>query len=163
MGDQMSSEIGGSAQRVMRALRSANLAGSVVVLPDSTHTAASAAAALGCEVAQIAKSIVLRAVASDRPVLVVTSGINRVDLRRVSALVGEPVEKASADFVRRRTGFAIGGVAPVGLAEPTLTFVDEDLFAHEVIWAAAGTPFSVFGMAPADAVRLTGGQAVRVK
>lgn len=156
-------DLGPSAQRVLAILRGEGLADAVVVLPESTHTAAMAASALGCEVAQIAKSIVFRASESDRPILVVASGANRIDVKRLAEHVGEPLAKADADFVRRRTGFAIGGVSPVGHTESVETYVDEDLFGHRVIWAAAGSPNAVFRLTPDDAVRLTGGRVVRVK
>lgn len=159
----MSHEMSPSTRRVLTVLQEKSLADNVVFLPDSTHTAAAAAAALGCEVAQIAKSIVFRAKRTDRAVLVVASGTNRVDTKRIGALLGEPLEKADAEFVRERTGFAIGGVSPVGHTGPVETFVDEDLFQHEVIWAAAGTSHAVFSMAPADAVTLTGGRVVTIK
>jgi prolyl-tRNA editing enzyme YbaK/EbsC (Cys-tRNA(Pro) deacylase) len=159
----VSQETSPSTRRVLAVLDEKNLAGSVVVLPDSTHTAAAAAAALGCEIAQIAKSIVFRAKLTNRVVLVIASGTNRVDTNRVGALVGEPLEKADAEFVRARTGFAIGGGAPVGHTGPVETFVDEDLFQHGVIWAAAGTPHAVFSMTASDAVTLTGGRVAAIK
>ena len=159
----VSQEISPSTRRVIAVLAEHGLADGVVVLPESTHTAAAAAVALGCEVAQIAKSIVFRATNSDRPILVVASGSNRVDVKKVGALVGEPLEKAGAEFVRARTGFAIGGVAPVGHIEQIETFVDEDLLGHEVIWAAAGTPNSVFRLTPNDAVALIRGHVAPVK
>jgi prolyl-tRNA editing enzyme YbaK/EbsC (Cys-tRNA(Pro) deacylase) len=126
----------------------------VVEFEASTKTSADAAAAIGCTVAQIAKSLVFRA--GERPVLVVASGTNRVDEKKVSALLGEPIGRADADFVREKTGYAIGGVAPVGHAVPPAVLLDEDLRQYETIWAAAGTPNAVFRLAPADLERLTG-------
>jgi prolyl-tRNA editing enzyme YbaK/EbsC (Cys-tRNA(Pro) deacylase) len=123
----------------------------------STRTAAEVAAAIGCTVAQIAKSLVFRAEASGRAVLVVASGVNRVDEAKVGAILGEPIGRADADFVRAKTGFAIGGVPPVGHAEPSPTLIDDALFAFAEIWAAAGTPNAVFSLTPADLLRLTGG------
>ena len=123
----------------------------------STRTAAEAAAAIGCTVAQIAKSLVFRAETSGRAALVVASGVNRVDEAKVGALLGEPIGRADADFVRAKTGFAIGGVPPVGHVEPSPTLIDDALFAFEEIWAAAGTPNAVFRLTPADLLRLTGG------
>jgi prolyl-tRNA editing enzyme YbaK/EbsC (Cys-tRNA(Pro) deacylase) len=122
-----------------------------------TRTAAHAAAAIGCTVAEIAKSLVFRAAPSGRAVLVIASGVNRVDERKVGDLVGENIVRADADFVRERTGFAIGGVPPVGHAAPLLTLIDESLSAFDAIWAAAGTPNAVFRLTPADLLRLTGG------
>jgi prolyl-tRNA editing enzyme YbaK/EbsC (Cys-tRNA(Pro) deacylase) len=152
-----------SAQRVQDALAAAGLTLNVVELPQSTRTAPEAAAAVGATLGQIVKSILFRAPQSDRPVLVLTSGANRVDEQAVAALLGEPLAKADADFVRARTGFAIGGVPPVGHLEPIPTFIDEDLLTHTEIWAAAGTPNALFRLAPADLLRATRGQVARVK
>jgi len=127
-----------------------------------TRTAAEAAAAIGCEVAEIAKSLIFRAEPSGRAVLVIASGANRVDERKVGALVGEKIVRADADFVRDKTGFAIGGVPPLGHAEPLLTLIDESLGAFAEIWAAAGAPNAVFRLTPADLVRLTGGARAAV-
>lgn len=132
----------------------------VVEFDASTRTAADAAAAIGCTVAQIAKSLVFRA--GDRPVLVVASGTNRVDEKKVSALLGEAIARADADFVREKTGYAIGGVAPVGHAVPPAILLDADLRRYETIWAAAGTPNAVFRLTPADLERLTGGRFVDI-
>jgi prolyl-tRNA editing enzyme YbaK/EbsC (Cys-tRNA(Pro) deacylase) len=129
----------------------------------STRTAADAAAAIGCTVAQIAKSVVFRATRSGRAVVVVASGVNRVNECKVAALVGEPIGRADADFVREKTGFAIGGVPPVAHREPAPTFLDEDLQAYDVIWAAAGAPNAVFRLTPDDLQRLTGAEFAAVK
>jgi prolyl-tRNA editing enzyme YbaK/EbsC (Cys-tRNA(Pro) deacylase) len=122
-----------------------------------TKTSADAAAAVGCTVAQIAKSIVLKTVKGERPVLVIASGVNRVDEKKVSALMGEKVKSADADYVLRTTGFAPGGVAPVGHATPPTAFIDQDLAQFAVIWAAAGTANAVFQLTFADLQALTGG------
>jgi prolyl-tRNA editing enzyme YbaK/EbsC (Cys-tRNA(Pro) deacylase) len=135
----------------------------VVELPHSTRTSAEAAAAVGCALGQIVKSIVFRAAHSDRPVLVLASGANRVDEAAVAALLGEPLAKAGADFVRARTGFVIGGVPPVGHSQPIPTFIDEDLLAFAAVWAAAGTPNAVFQLTPDQLVSLTRGTVARVK
>jgi prolyl-tRNA editing enzyme YbaK/EbsC (Cys-tRNA(Pro) deacylase) len=134
----------------------------VVELPASTRTSVEAAQAVGCQVGQIAKSLVFKALHSQRPILVIASGANRVDEKKIEALTGEPVGKADADFVRQRTGFVIGGVPPLGHTEPLETVIDQDLFNYAEIWAAAGTPHAVFRLVPADLVRMTGGQVVRV-
>ena len=152
-----------SAQRVQQALEAHGLGLTVVELPQSTRTAAEAAAAVGCTVGQIAKSLIFRAKASGRPVLVIASGSNRVDEKAVAARLGEGLGKADADFVRARTGFVIGGVPPIGHLEPPVTFIDEDLLAYDLIWAAAGTPNAVFQLRPADLVTLTGGTVAAVK
>jgi prolyl-tRNA editing enzyme YbaK/EbsC (Cys-tRNA(Pro) deacylase) len=114
-------------------------------------------------VAQIAKSLVFRAATSGRPVLVVASGANRVDEAAVGELIGEPIGKADAGFVREHTGFAIGGVAPIGHVVTPLTLVDEDLLTFDSIWAAAGTPNAVFRLTPAELLDLTGAQPAAVK
>jgi prolyl-tRNA editing enzyme YbaK/EbsC (Cys-tRNA(Pro) deacylase) len=134
----------------------------VVELPDSTRTAVDAAQVVGCQVGQIVKSLVFKAKRSERPILVVASGANRVNERAIEALIGEPLGKADADFVRQRTGFAIGGVPPLGHSEQLETFVDEDLLQYPEIWAAAGTPNAVFRLSPPDLVRMTGGQVVKI-
>lgn len=121
----------------------------------STRTAVEAAAAIGCTVAEIAKSILFRT-ASGRPVLVVASGTNRVDEKKVAALLGETINRADADFVRAAIGFAIGGVPPVGHATPPVILLDRDLLAFGSIWAAGGTPNAVFALSPAELARLTG-------
>ena len=148
-----------SARRVQEALAAAGFANEVVELPDSARTAAEAAAAVGCDVAQIVKSLVFRARASGRGVLVVASGANRVDEKALRALLGEAVERADADFVREQTGFAIGGVPPLledqdGARLPAL--MDRQLLRFEELWAAAGSPYAVFPIAPAELQRLTG-------
>jgi len=151
-----------AAARVQALLQEMGLAAEVIEFAESTRSSAEAAAQVGCDVAQIAKSLVFRAKASGRPVLVIASGANRVDEKAVEALLGEKIGKADADFVRDKTGYAIGGVAPVGHAAKPATFIDEDLLAFQAIWAAAGTPFAVFRLTPGDLVRLTGGQVARI-
>jgi prolyl-tRNA editing enzyme YbaK/EbsC (Cys-tRNA(Pro) deacylase) len=128
----------------------------------STRSAAEAAAAIGCGVGQIAKSLVFRTTVSNRPVLVITSGTNRVRESVIARHVGETIERANADFVRDRTGFAIGGVPPVAHSEPILIIIDEDLRSFDQIWAAAGTPNAVFRLNFDDLVQLTGGTVIRV-
>ena len=117
---------------------------------------------LGCDVGQIANSLVFRAQTSDGAVLVMSSGAKRVDIARLAALVGEPVGKADADFVRSRTGFVIGGVAPVGHTGELEKFVDRSLAAYDAIWAAAGHPHTVFRLTYAQLLAITGGAAVDV-
>lgn len=128
-----------------------------------TRTSADAARLVGCAVGQIAKSLVFRGRRTGRPLLVIASGANRVDEKRLEALAGEPVEKADAEFVRAETGFAIGGVPPLGHARPIETLLDEDLMRYGEIWAAAGTPNSLFRLTPADLVAMAGGRTVTVK
>lgn len=157
----MPSDLSASARRVQEALQRHGLDCHVVELPDSTRTAPEAAA-IGCHVAQIVKSLVFRGRCTDRPILVVASGANRVNEKMLGELAGEPVEKASAGFVRERTGFAIGGVPPLGHIEPLLTFIDEDLLQYDEIWSAAGTPHAVFCLTPLQLTRITGGIVTRI-
>ena len=152
-----------SANRVQAALAARGFAFEVREFPESTRTAAQAAAAIGCQVAQIAKSLGFRARDSGRPVLVIASGANRVDEKAVAALIGEKIGRADADFVRAATGFAIGGVPPVGHDTPPVTLIDRDLLALDEIWAAAGTPNAVFRLTPRDLVALTGGRVAEIK
>jgi prolyl-tRNA editing enzyme YbaK/EbsC (Cys-tRNA(Pro) deacylase) len=145
-----------TALRVQRLLAEAGVGSQVVEFEQPTRTSAEAAAAVGCAVAEIAKSVVFRTAASGQAVVVVASGDNRVSEEKVAMLVGEKLGRASADFVRDSTGFVIGGVPPVGHARPVRLFLDADLQRFRTIWAAAGTPFSVFPLTPAELSRLTG-------
>ena len=146
-----------SARRVQEALAARGFGFDVREFPESTRTSEEAAAAIGCAVAQIAKSLVFRAAQSGRPVLIIASGSNRVDEKKAAALLGEKIKRADPDFVRDKTGFAIGGVPPVGHREPPAVLIDEDLLGHDEIWAAAGTPNAVFRLKPADLAPMTGG------
>jgi prolyl-tRNA editing enzyme YbaK/EbsC (Cys-tRNA(Pro) deacylase) len=126
----------------------------VVEFEQPTRTSAEAAAAIGCTVAEIAKSVVFRG-ASGRAVIVVASGVNRVSEKKVAAIVGEGLGRADADFVREETGYAIGGVAPLGHSGPVVVVLDQDLQQYARIWAAAGTPFSVFPLTPDQLAAIT--------
>ena len=152
-----------SVLRVQDALRALGRGHEIVDLGKSARTAADAAREVGCQVDQIVKSLVFRLRGSGQALLVVTSGAHRVDGQKVAALVGEPIERADADFVRAETGFAIGGVAPLGHAKPILTLIDEHLLRWDAIWAAAGHPNTVFRLTPDDLVTMTGGRIVAVK
>ena len=152
-----------AAARVQAALSAAGLEAEVREFPASTRTAEEAAAAIGCAVAQIAKSLIFRGATSGRSVLVVASGANRVAEGKVAALIGEPLEKADAAFVRAMTGYAIGGVPPVGHEVPPVTVIDEELLQLDEIWAAAGTPNAVFALTPTDLAKLTGGLVGDIK
>lgn len=151
-----------SAQKVQDALRAAGFANEVVELPDSARTAAEAAAAVGCEVGQIVKSLLFQARPSGRPVLVAASGSHRVDERAVAAVLGESIGRATPEFVREQTGYAIGGVPPVGHARPVVTVVDEALLQYPRVWAAAGHPHAVFALTPDELVRMTGGTVAKI-
>ncbi len=132
------------AQAFQDHLRERGLNLTVIELPDSTHTAEDAARALGCDKAQIVKSLVFRTVSTSEPVLVLASGVNRVNEKEIARLLNAKISKADADFVKRATGFAIGGVPPLGHRQPITTFVDQDLLGFNEVWAAAGTPNAVF-------------------
>ncbi len=134
----------------------------VQIIPASTRTAQEAADALACHVAQIAKSIIFRAVESDRHVLVITCGDNRVSEQKVAALIGEKIAKADADFVRERTGFAIGGVSPFAHKTAPLVLLDQTLNRFEQMWAAAGTPNSLFAIRCEDLTTLSGGRVADI-
>ena len=151
-----------AAARVRKILADMGLVAEVIEFAETTRSSAEAAARIGCAVGQIAKSLIFRAKTSNRPVLVIASGVNRVDEKAIEALLGEKIGKADAEFVREATGYAIGGVAPVGHLCAPVTFIDEDLLKLETIWAAAGTPFAVFGLAPRDLQRLTGGPVAKI-
>ncbi len=158
----MAKTLSASAQRFQDALKGLGFSLQVVELPDSTRTAVEAAQAVGCQLGQIVKSLVFRAKRSERPVLVIASGPNRVNEKVIEALIGEPLGKADADFVRQRTGFVIGGVPPVGHTEALQTFIDQGLLAFDEIWAAAGTPNAVFRLTPQELVRMIGGQVIKI-
>ncbi len=159
----MSDSLSPSAQKVQDTLLALGFSNRVQELPQTTRTSAEAAQAIGCTVAQIAKSVVFKAKNSGTPVLVIASGTNRVNEKKLAAYLSEPVEKPDADFVRQRTGFVIGGVAPVGHTEQPDIFIDEDLLQHDRIWAAAGTPNAIFELTPADLIRMSGGKVVTIK
>lgn len=150
-----------SAQRVQDALAGRGLDVQVRELTETARSAAEAAAAVGCQVGQIAKSLVFKGRSSGRAVLVIASGANRVDLAKVQALLGEPLDKPDADFVRAETGFAIGGIPPLGHDRPLATVIDQDLLQHPLVWCAAGHPSAVFPCTPAQLVELTGGRVAR--
>lgn len=152
-----------SAQKVQDILREKGFGNEVVELPSSTRTAQEAADAINCSIAQIAKSIVFRLVDSGDPLLVVASGVNRINDKRLSSELGEKLGKADADFVRERTGFAIGGVPPIGHATSVRVLIDEDLLQYEEIWAAAGHAMAVFPLTPDELVKMTGGEVINIK
>jgi prolyl-tRNA editing enzyme YbaK/EbsC (Cys-tRNA(Pro) deacylase) len=152
-----------SAQKFQDMLRKNGWQHVVVEMPDTTRTAADAAAAIGCTVGQIVKSLIFMTRETHRPLLVAASGANRVDEARVKQLIGEAIQKADADFVREQTGYAIGGVPLVGHSQKLLTLIDQDLMNYAEIWAAAGTPHAVFMLKPQDLVEMTGGTLAEIK
>jgi prolyl-tRNA editing enzyme YbaK/EbsC (Cys-tRNA(Pro) deacylase) len=153
----MESRLSGSGKRVQDFLLAKGFSFEVKELPSSTRTAQEAADSIGCAVAQIAKSLVFQEKETDRPILVIASGSHRVNLAKIEKETGLKLTKADGNFAKERVGYAIGGVPPVGHIEPLKTLLDQDLKKYEVIWAAAGTPFSVFQLKPADLEPLTHG------
>ncbi len=151
-----------SAARVAAAALALGLAVEVREMPASTRTAEEAASACGCDVAQIVKSLIFRGRASGTPYLLLVSGAHRVNEKAVAASIGEALKRTDADDVRALTGYAIGGVPPLGHATPLATFLDETLLTHPIVWAAAGTPFAVFSVAPAALAEAVGAQVISV-
>jgi len=159
----MTTQLSPSVQKVQEALRALGFSIQVVELEATTRTSADAAQAVGCKVEQIAKSLVFEGKQSQKPILVIASGSNRVNEKRIGELISEPLRKADADFVRQHTGFAIGGVPPVGHLEKLDIFIDEDLLQYGEIWAAAGSPHAVFKLTPSDLIKMTGGRVTSIK
>jgi prolyl-tRNA editing enzyme YbaK/EbsC (Cys-tRNA(Pro) deacylase) len=151
----------GSVERVRAALLAAGHPDTIAEFPAGTRTAADAAAAVGCTVAQIAKSMVFRA--GERPVLVIASGSNRVDPAKIAAALGRSIKRADAGWVRDQTGFAIGGVAPVGHRTPPLVLLDRDLLALDPIWAAAGSPSHAYRTTAEALLATTGATVADIK
>ena len=147
-----------SLKRVQTALQDAGLSVEIRETDDSARTAEGAAAAVGCVVDQIAKSIIFRGEATGHVLLFLTAGGNRVDPAKATAVAGQVLGKADADLIRAETGFAIGGVAQVGHLRRIQAFVDPRLLEFDLVWAAAGTPRHVFAIAPADLIRVTGAE-----
>ena len=152
-----------TALRVQALLHAAGLDAQVVEFEQPTRTSAEAAAAIGCSVAEIAKSVVFRGKESGMAVVVVASGSNRVCEKKVAALVGEKLGRADADFVREATGYVIGGVSPLGHAKPVKLVLDEDLQQFGTMWAAAGTPVSVFPLTPDKLLLITDAQWATIR
>jgi prolyl-tRNA editing enzyme YbaK/EbsC (Cys-tRNA(Pro) deacylase) len=157
----------GSLERVKAALVKAGLTPAIKEFPAGTKTAADAAAAVGCTVAQIAKSVIMRATPSERTILVLTSGAHRADESKLAALLkdflpNDTLIRADADFIRSKTGFAIGGVAPLGHLNEPIVIMDRTLLQHEILWAAGGTPSTVFSITPTDLLRVTRAQVAEI-
>ena len=152
-----------SAQKIQDQLKSFGYDYTVIEHAESTRTAQEAADRAGCELGQIVKSLIFKGKESGKPILVLTSGVNRVDEKRISEYAGEAIGRADADFVRTVTGFAIGGVPPVGHIQKMETYLDEDFLQYPTIWAAAGTPNAIFELRTEDLQKMTGGKVVRVK
>ncbi|MGI5922277.1 MAG: YbaK/EbsC family protein [Syntrophomonadaceae bacterium] len=159
----MNNELSKSAQKIQAVLNEYGLELKVVEFEESTRTSSEAAAAIGCELGQIAKSLIFKGKNTEKPILVIASGDNRVDEKKIRALAGEKIGKADAAFVLKHTGYAIGGVPPVGHATPITPFIDQDLLRFEEIWSAAGTPHAVFKLTPDQLINITGGTLADVK
>jgi prolyl-tRNA editing enzyme YbaK/EbsC (Cys-tRNA(Pro) deacylase) len=156
-------ELKPAAQRVQAAIDAKGLGGKVRHMPQSTRTAEEAAAACGCAVAQIVKSLVFRGAQSGKPYLLLVSGANRVDEKAVAKHLGEALKRPDADYVRGVTGFAIGGIPPLGHDTPLATYIDQTLLTYDTVWAAAGTSDAVFPSAPAKLVEATGARVISVR
>jgi Cys-tRNA(Pro) deacylase len=152
-----------TAQKIQDALRTLGFDLTVIEHAESTRTAQEAAERVGVTLGQIVKSLIFRGKTTGKPILVLTSGANRVNEKRIKAYAGEKIERADADFVRDATGFAIGGVPPIAHAKSMETYLDEDLLQYDLIWAAAGTPKAVFELTPDDLQKMTQGKVVGIK
>ncbi len=152
-----------SAQRVQEILHQYIPDAKVIEFKELTRTSQEAASAIGCEVGQIAKTLIFKGKKSGSPVCIIASGMNRVDEKKVADLIGEQIERADADYVLKCTGFAIGGIPPIGFKLDAPALIDEDLMQYQEIWAAAGTPHAVFQLTPNDLIRITQGQVVDLK
>lgn len=159
----MSKQLTGSAKKVQDFLMDNGFSCTVKELPDSTRTAEEAAKAIGCEVAQIAKSLIFIDKISGNPILIIASGINQVDIKKIENPTGLQLIKADGKFVKERIGFAIGGVPPVGHNEKIATYLDPSLMDYEWIWAAAGTPFAVFRLSSNEIQKMTNGTFIELK
>ncbi|AKN30776.1 membrane protein [Clostridium carboxidivorans P7] len=159
----MSSNLKKSAQKVQTVLNEFGFELNVVELSDSTRTAQEAANTIGCTVSQIAKSLIFKGKSSQKPILIIASGTNRVNEKVIKEHIGEKLQKADADFVLEHTGFAIGGIPPIGHKDSIITLIDEDLMQYDEIWAAAGTPNAVFKLTPKILVEITKGDVISIK
>ncbi|MFH1993799.1 MAG: YbaK/EbsC family protein [Pseudomonadota bacterium] len=158
----MSNKLSSSAEKVQEALKAFGLSCQIVEMQETTRTAQDAADALGCDVAQIVKSLVFKGKKTQKLFLVLASGANRVNTKTLREVVSEPVQMAAADVVLATTGFAVGGVPPLGHTQKLKAFIDEDLLKHKEIWAAAGTPNAMFKLASSDLAKITGGHVISV-
>jgi len=150
------------AERVRQAAAERGLDIEIRIMPDSTRTAAEAAAVCGCSVGEIVKSLIFKGTKTGVPVLLLVSGTNRVNEKTVENVLGEAISRPDAAFVREATGFAIGGIPPIGHANPVRTYIDRDLLQYETVWAAAGTPHAVFRVAPGALSEAAGAEIITV-
>ena len=159
----MTPQLSPTSQRVQDLLRDGGYPFTVLESETHTRTAQEAAELVGCELGQIVKSLIFKGKQTGKPILVLTSGTNRVDEGRISEYASEPIARADPEFVRTVTGFAIGGVPPVGHNQPMETYLDEDLLLHHTIWAAGGTPNSLFELTPTALQQMTSGRVCGVR
>ncbi|MGE0009602.1 MAG: YbaK/EbsC family protein [Candidatus Babeliales bacterium] len=152
-----------SVQRVQDALLQYGIQTNIVEFSELTRTSQEAATAIGCELGQIAKTLIFKGKASDKPLCVIASGANRVDEKKIAQIIGEAIERPDADFVEKHTAYAIGGVSPVGFTFEYQTLIDQDLMQYAEIWAAAGTHNAVFKLTLEELVQITNGSVVAVK
>lgn len=156
-------ELSPSARRVQELLTSMNFDIQIIEYLDSTRTSAEAAERAGCQIGQIVKSLIFRGQTSGNPILVLTSGANRVDELLISQYTHEAIDRPDAEYVRTTTGFSIGGVPPIGHLTKPDTYIDEDLLIYEFLWAAGGTPNAIYKLSPQELLSMTQGKIVRVK
>jgi len=159
----MNDRLKGSSQRVQDFLHQHNLGIKVIEFQELTRTSQEAADTIGCEVKQIAKTLIFRGKTTGKPICIIASGKNRVDEKKIVQHVGEEIEKSDAEYVLKHTGFAIGGIPPLGYELDMKPLIDEDLMACQEIWAAAGTPYSVFQLSPNDLLKITQGRVVDIR
>lgn len=159
----MEQRLSKSADTVQNALKQHELECKVHELPTSTRTANDAAASIGCDIAQIVKSLIFKTKYTNKPVLMLVSGANKVNEKKIKAELNESITKADAEFVRNMTGFAIGGIPPIGHKNKLdLIFIDKDLTTHNEVWAAAGTPNAVFCIKSSELVNITKGKVIKI-
>ena len=158
----MPNRLNPSVRKVEKALKAYGLECQVLSMKETTRSAKDAADSLGCRVEQIVKSLVFMTKKTKKPILVVASGANRVNTKKIRDFLSEPIKMANPDFVRAKTGFAVGGVPPLGHSNPLKTFIDEDLLKYPEIWAAAGTSNTMFKLSPDDLKKITQGQVISV-
>lgn len=152
-----------SVEKVKETLSDIGIDTEIVTFDQSTRSSQEAADAIGCSVSQIAKSLLFRGKKTLTPIMVIASGSNMVDTKKIKVFMNENIGRADADFVKENTGYTIGGVPPVGHIKPIRIFIDEDLIQYDIIWAAAGSPHSVFKLTPDDLVKITNGDVVNTK
>jgi prolyl-tRNA editing enzyme YbaK/EbsC (Cys-tRNA(Pro) deacylase) len=159
----MEKKLKSSAQRIQDTLHKHGLDIIVIEFKETTRTSQEAATAIGCEVGQIAKTLIFKGKTTGKPFCIIASGKNKVDEKKVIHILGEEIEKSDAEFVLKHTSFAIGGVPPLGYEQDIKPLIDEDIMKYSEIWAAAGTPNSVFQLSPSDLLQITHGRIVDIK